>query len=118
VTLFAITQAVRAGWQQQAARELAAIVDLHRDLPIIDWTIGTAGAVLIGHVPGLASGGQVRRVFDTWRTALMLTEYRECTSATGATYLYAGASRDRVRVKLTATVTVSGDGDVTLDVAP
>ncbi len=118
MTLFAITQAVRAGWQQQAARELAAIVDLHRDLPIIGWTIGTAGAVLVGHVPGLASGGQVRRVFDTWRTALMLTEYRECTCAGGATYLYAGASRDRVRVKLTATVTAGDDGDVTLDVTP
>jgi hypothetical protein len=36
VTLFAITQAGRAGWQQQAARELAAILDVHRDLPIID----------------------------------------------------------------------------------
>jgi hypothetical protein len=93
-------------------------LDVHRDLPIIDWTIGTAGAVLVGRVPGLASGGPVRRVFDTWRTALMLTEYRERTSAAGATYLYAGVSRDRVRVKLTATVTASVDGDVTLDVTP
>lgn len=112
MTLFAITQAVRAGWQQQAARELANILNVHRDLPIIGWTIGTAGAILIGHVPGLAAGEQVRRVFDTWRTALMLTEHREYTVAGGNTYLYAGASRDRIRVKLTATVT-AGDGDVT-----
>ncbi|MCA1671220.1 MAG: hypothetical protein LC799_03100 [Actinobacteria bacterium] len=118
MTLFAITQAVRAGWQRQAARELAAILDVHRDLPIIGWTIGTAGAVLVGHVSGLASGGQVRRVFDTWRRALMLTEYRERTSAGGTTYLYAGASCDRVRVRLTATVTADDDGDVTLDVTP
>ena len=88
------------------------MLDVHRDLPIIGWTIGTAGATLVGHVSGLTSGGQVRRVFDTWRTALMLTEYRECAFAGGTTYLSAGASCDRVRVRLTATVMADEDGQV------
>jgi hypothetical protein len=112
VSVFAITQAERAGWQRRAARELAAMLDVHRDLPIIGWTIGTAGATLVGHVSGLASSGQVRRVFDTWRTALRLTEYRECTFAGGITYLSAGASCDRARVRLTATVMADEDGQV------
>lgn len=112
MTFLDITQAQRAGWQQRAVGELAAMLDVHRDLPIIGWTIGTAGATLVGRVPG-ASGGQVRRVFDTWTTALMLTEYRECTFAGGITYRSAGASGDRVRVTLTATVMADDDGQVT-----
>lgn len=113
MTLFEITQAERAGWQQRAARQLAVILDAHRDLPIIAWTIGTAGAMLIGNVAGLAPAGQVRRVFDTWRIALMLTEYSECAFAGGTTYLRAAASRDRVRVKLTATLTADEDAEAT-----
>jgi hypothetical protein len=43
----------------------------------------------------------------------MLTEYSECTFATGSTFLRAEARCDRVRVKLTATVTADEDGAVT-----
>lgn len=105
------THADRAGWQRRAARELTAILDAHRDLPIIGWTIGTAGARLVGNVSALACGGQVRQAFDTWRAALMLTEHGECTVAGGTTYLRAQASRDNVQVTLTATVATPLDGE-------
>src|SRR5207344_2577112 len=98
VTGWEATHADRAGWQRRAARELTAILDAHRDLPIIGWTIGTAGARLVGNVSALACGGQVRQAFDTWRAALMLTEHGECTVAGGTTYLRAQASRNRVQV--------------------
>lgn len=115
VILFEITQVERAGWQQRAARELTSVLAAHPDLPIIGWTIGTAGAVLVGHIPGQAPRKEVRQAFDTWRTALILTEYSECTFTGGTTYLRAEASRDRVRVKLTATVPAGDDdGEVTL----
>lgn len=109
---FDITDAERAGWQQRATQELTAILDAHRDLPILAWTIGTAGAVLVGQI-GPTPGTQVRQAFDTWRAALMLTEHSECSFADGTTYLRAEASRDRVRVKLTATVPASADEEVT-----
>ena len=112
MSLFEITQAERAGWQYRAARELAAILDAHRDLPVIGWSIGSAGAVVVGQVPGLAPRAQVRHVFDLWRAALMLTEHSECTFASGTTYLRAQDSRGRVRVTLTATVPALADGQM------
>lgn len=111
--LFDITDAERVGWQRRATRELTAILDAHRDLPILGWTIGTAGAVLVGQIGGPAPGTQVRQAFDTWRAALMLPEHSECTFADGSIYLRAEATRDRVRVKLTATVPASADEEVT-----
>ena len=47
-----------SGLATTAARELTAILDAHRDLPIIGWTIGTAGARLVGNVSALACGGR------------------------------------------------------------
>jgi hypothetical protein len=111
VTGWEATHADRAGWQRRAAGELIAILDAHRDLPIIGWTIGTAGAGLVGNVSALACGGQVRQTFDTWRAALMLTERGECTVAGGTTYLRAHASRNRVQVTLTATAAAPLDGE-------
>jgi hypothetical protein len=116
VILCEITHVERSGWQQRAARELTAILDAHRDLPIIGWTIGTAGAILVGHLGGPTPARQVRQEFDAWRTALTLTEPSECTFAGGTTHLRAETSRGRVRVKLTATVPTDADadGEVTL----
>lgn len=99
-----IIQADRARWQRQAAAELAAILDAHPGLPAIAWTVGTAGCVLVGRVIGLAPAGGVRDVFDAWRAALALAEYREHQLGGGAAWLHAAARHDLVRVRLTATV--------------
>jgi hypothetical protein len=104
VTLFEITHAQRVGWQRRAARELAAILDAHRDLPSITWTVGAAGCALVGHISGLAPAAEVRAAFELWRVALMLTERSEASCGGGRTSLRAAADRHRVRVRLTATV--------------
>jgi hypothetical protein len=104
MTLFEITHGEQATWQRRAAMELTAILQAHRDLPIIAWTIGTAGSSLVGRVNGLARAGQVRTTFEAWRLALGLTEQSEVTSSGGAVYLRAVAHRNRVQVGLTATV--------------
>lgn len=105
MTSFEITQAERAGWQRRAARELAAILDTHRDLPVIAWTVASAGAAtLVGQVSGPFHAGQVRQVFHEWRTALTLVEHSEVTVGAGNTYLRAAVDRNRVQVRLAATV--------------
>jgi hypothetical protein len=104
VTIVEVTAGERAAWQRPAALELAAILETHRDLPAIAWTVAAAGATLVGQVSGPGSAGRVAQVFDLWRAALMLTEHYEITVAAGGTYLRAAADRRRVRVRLTATV--------------
>jgi hypothetical protein len=86
-----ITQADRAGWQRQAARELAAILDRHDALPLIAWTVGSSGGGLSGQVTGLVPAGGVRAVFTAWQQALSR----------------ARAWRGGVRVTVTATVPAS-----------
>lgn len=112
MTTFKIHPGERAAWQRRAAGELAAILEVHRDLPVIAWTVGSAGSVVVGHVNGLACSGQVRQVFDAWRTALTLTEHSESASGVGVAYLRAAAHRNRVRVRLTATAFDEEDGVV------
>ena len=58
--------------------------------------------MLAGRVNGLALAGQVRDVFDAWRAALALEEYREHQFGGGATWL---------RVRLTATVFAGQEDD-------
>ena len=100
-----ITQDDRAGWQRQAAAELAAILDDCAGLPCIAWTVGPAGAVLAGRVNGLAPAAQVRETFSAWRAALALDEVTETPSGNGtAVYLHARAMRNGVAVSVTATV--------------
>ena len=69
-----VTQADRARWQRQAARELAAVLDAHDGLPPI-----------------------------TWLVALALDESRERPGG-GTVFLRASARRGGVKVQLTATV--------------
>jgi hypothetical protein len=104
VTLFDITHGERAGWQRQAATELAAILDAHPDLPVIAWTIGPAGATVVGRVHGLVCAGRVRDVFQMWRSALAFAEHNETASADGTAFLRASVTRNRVLLVLTATV--------------
>ncbi|HEX9164769.1 MAG TPA: hypothetical protein VF862_02590 [Gemmatimonadales bacterium] len=102
--LFPITQAERAGWQRRAAAVLAAILDTHRDLPVIVWTVGPAGSMLSGRVAGPGSEAEMRAVFHDWRSALCLAEHSETVGGSGICYLRAVGRRERVRLALTATV--------------
>lgn len=104
MTRIKTTHSEQVGWQQRAAARLVAILQAHRDLPVIAWTVGPAGAVLAGRVDALGSAGDVRRVFDVWRQALQLTEHADVTCSGGAIYLQAVARDDRVTLALTATV--------------
>jgi hypothetical protein len=111
VSLFEITQQERAWWQRRAAGELGSILDRHPDLPVIAWTVGPAGSVLIGHVNGLSPAAQVRRAFEAWQSALALQDYREDLTGSGTVYLHAGIRRDQVKVRLTATVFIDEGED-------
>jgi hypothetical protein len=105
VTVFPITHGDRSGWQRRTAVELVSILDAYHGLPVITWTVGSAGSVLVGHVNGLAPATQVREHFHAWRRALGLHELTAATSADGAlTPLCASDYRNLVRVRLTGTV--------------
>ena len=104
MTAVEITQSERAWWQRRAAAELASILDGHRDLPCIAWTVGPAGSVLTGHVNGLAPAAQVREAFCAWRDALALAEAPRQQMSGGTSWLHAAARRAQVKVRLTATV--------------
>ena len=97
-----VTQADRARWQRQAARELAAILGAWGDLPLIMWAVGPAGG-LAGSVTGPAPARDVRMVFTAWQRALAMDEVTE-TGVAGGTWLRARAWRGGVRVTVTATV--------------
>lgn len=99
-----ISQGERALWQRRAAAELAAILGVHQDLPVIAWTVGPAGSVLAGRVSGLAPAAQVREVFSAWRLALALEDYREHRFGAGTVWLCAASRRHQVKVRLTANV--------------
>lgn len=99
-----ITQGERSRWQRRATVELTRILDMHSGLPVIAWTVGPAGSVLIGQVTGLAPVAQVRAIFEMWRSALALEEYREHATGGGTTFLHAAARRNPVTVRLTASV--------------
>ena len=104
VTLSGITHGERAGWQRRAAAELAGSSTPTADLPLIAWTVGTAGATLVGHVNGLAPATGVRQVFNLWRVALTVTEPSETVCDDGTVFLRTAIDRNRVRLTLTATV--------------
>lgn len=100
MTVFEVAQAQRASWQRRAAAELAQILEAHRDLPLITWTVGAAGAVLVGQVSS-PIGTRARASFDAWRIALTLAEHHEY-SGDAVTYLSAKDYRNGVRVVLLA----------------
>lgn len=96
MSMLGISHAERAAWQRRAAAELARILDAHRDLPLITWTVGAAGSVLVGR-----ADSRSRVSFDAWRGALALVEHHEHTSGT-VTSLSAKVYRNSVRVVLLA----------------
>lgn len=107
-----IGQAERVAWQRRATAELAAILDAHAGLPVITWTVGPAGSVLVGRISGLAPAAQVREVFTAWRRGLALGEEREDHMSGAITWLHATARRHDVTVRLTATAFDDEDGDL------
>jgi hypothetical protein len=104
VTGSPITHAEQAGWQRRAASVLAAILDAHRGLPVIAWTVAPAGSALLGQVNSLASADEVRHRFHAWRAALGLSEHSETACAGQTARLRAWGYRNRVRVVLVASV--------------
>jgi hypothetical protein len=104
-----ITQADRAGWQRQAALELAAILDDCDGLPLIAWTVGPSGGALCGRVTGPVAAAGICGAFTAWRRALGMDDVLE-TAVAGGTWLRARSWRGGVRVTVTATVP-AGDGD-------
>jgi len=105
--IFEISQVERSIWQRRAAAELAAILRTHADLPILAWTVGSAGSVLLGRVAAAATPG-AHAVFDAWKTALMLRE-SSSTPMSGTVHLRAEARRNQVSVLVTATVFTTQD---------
>jgi hypothetical protein len=103
VTFGEITQLERSIWQRRAAAELADILRRHGDLPVLAWTVASAGSVLLGCVAQPACAPGARAVFDVWKTALLLEESAPAPSA-GTFHLRAEARRNQVCVRLTATV--------------
>jgi hypothetical protein len=98
-----ITQAERAEWQRQTARELVEILAECADLPAITWTIAPGGH-LTGRVGKQTDPDGSRAAFSAWRRALRMDDVQEVPSGDGApAYLRASASRDGVRVTITAT---------------
>ena len=105
-----VTQADRAGWQREAAAELAAILAAHPGVPVIAWTVSAFGGSLSGKV--IAPVSRVRGLFDAWQQALLLDEVTEAPPGNGmAVYLRARAWRNGVLVSLTATVFPAGQGE-------
>ena len=105
-----ITQADRAGWQREAAAELAAILDAHPDVPVIAWTVSAFGGTVSGKV--IAPASQARGLFDAWRRALRLDDVTQTPD--GATvYLRGRAWRNGVLITVTATVFTGNEQAVT-----
>lgn len=107
---FSITQAERYIWQRQAAVALVRLLDEHRDLPVIAWTVGSAGSVLMGRVNGFQPAATAWAVFETWAAALALDERREHSNRT-TIYLVAHTRRDSVTIGLHADLTREDDGE-------
>ena len=102
---FGITQAERAGWQRRAAAELVRILDAHRDLPVIGWTLGPTGATLVGRIDPFVSAAKVRHIWHAWRLALAIEEEPGQTRfGNGTTYLHCVAERSGIRLTITATI--------------
>ena len=99
-----VTPADRARWQRQGARELAAILDEHLDLPVIAWKVGITGG-LEGQVIAVNSDEDTRAVFTAWQQALRLGGIREDPLGdSGVTHLRAHTFRGSVHISVTANV--------------
>jgi hypothetical protein len=103
-----ITDADRAGWQRLAANRLIAILDEHRNLPRVAWTVATAGSTLVGRIGRGDPAGVTRHTFDSWCAALAVDERAE-TPNNASAYLSAAVHIGGVKVTLTAVVGLGDD---------
>jgi hypothetical protein len=109
VSVLAFTQADDYLWQRRAAAALVGLLDEHRDLPVIAWTVGSAGSVLVGRVNGLQPAATARAVFDAWTAALALSQRWERTDL-ALTHLSARSRHESVTVVLLADLILDEDG--------
>jgi hypothetical protein len=101
-----ITRADRERWQQDAVRELAAILDTHPGLPLIAWAVGPSGGSLSGRIAGAGT----LAAFTAWQQALGLEDVVKVPAADGgaAAWLRAATRRGSVRITVTAVVPAAG----------
>jgi hypothetical protein len=101
-----LADAVRGRLLRQAARVLVLVLDEHRDLPVLTWTV-TPG-VLQAHADLCdLDRGRDRRVFTAWAQALPASEGRDPAPViddAGMTGLRAVRRVNGVPVVLTAAV--------------
>ena len=100
-----ITRADRERWQRDAVRELTAILDAHRGLPLIAWVVGQSGGSLSGRIAGAGT----RAAFTAWQQALGLEDVLKVPAdGRAAAWLRATTRRGSVRITVTATVPAAG----------
>jgi hypothetical protein len=98
-----ITQGQRAAWQRHAVATLANILERNTELPLISWTVCSAGCAVAGRVnPG---GGErlARATFESWRQAIGLNEPTE-VAGNGAGLRRATGHNGIVKVTITAAI--------------
>jgi hypothetical protein len=100
------TETQQAAWQRQAAHTLTLILREHPHLPVIAWTIASAGATLTARV---TTPGHSEQVFTAWATALDLTEGRTRHPNGAYIRLWAQGHIDGTRINLSTTTTTTSN---------
>jgi hypothetical protein len=79
-------------WQFRAVRVLEKLLKTagRDDLPAITWTVGNAGAVLVGRCYGRRDVDR-RTEWEAWRSTLGAAAWPERTDGGGVTHLHAVA---------------------------
>jgi hypothetical protein len=104
------TQGQRAAWQRRAVAELANILQRNAELPLIAWTVCSAGCGLVGRVNAGGTGAGARAAFESWCHAIGLDERAEMASS-GTILLRAAAHHGIVKVTITATLIADEAGE-------
>jgi hypothetical protein len=96
-----ITQGQRAAWQRHAVATLAHILQRNTELPLIAWTVCSAGSAVAGRVN--AGGGETltRATFEAWCRAVGLDEQ---VTGNGTRLWRATGHHGIVKVTITATI--------------
>lgn len=105
-----VTQADEHRWFLRNLRFLGVLVERHRDLPVIDWTVTKYS--IHGRCPAVDGAGR-RAQFDQWVGALGLDVWPESVSAGGTTHLHALTERyeDGVTVAVLADIPIDDTED-------
>lgn len=109
-TMSRITQSQRAAWQRHAVAELANILRRNAELPLVSWTVCSAGCGLVGRVNAGGARADARATFESWCQAVGLDELAEVASS-GTILLRAAAHHGIVKVTITATVIADEAGE-------